>query len=420
MLRMRNDPLSLMEEGARTGADVVGLKFGFIQAYSLYSPEVIHRAMIPGDAVWKGTRGSKLLRRILGPGLLTTEGAVWKDRRHRAQPRFRKEALAGMPMVVQRHADRLVADWAGHPEVDAMAGFSSLALAVVCDVLFGVDPGDDAPVIHQALDDVLNGFLWLMTSPIEGLDRWPLPRSRRHRRAVRALNEVVDRLIARRRAVGPLEGDLLSDWIVEHDRGELTDEDLRAEVVTMLLAGHETTANAMSFTLALLGTHPEEQEKVVRALEAGDTAPLDRAFAEGLRLYPPAWMLARAVSERLDLGPITVDPGTFLFVPIAAIQRDPRFWEEPEAFRPDRHLALGPDQKAAFLPFGVGGRKCIGEHFARAEARIALAAVLRAFRVECDAVPAAHPTVTLRPKGGAVVGISRRERAPSVESLDPR
>lgn len=408
MLRMRNNPLGLMAEGAQYGADVVGLNFGTIPAFVLYSPDVVHRALVPGDTVWKGTRGARLLRRILGPGLLTTEAMVWRDRRKRAQARFRHEALAGMPAAVERHADRLVADWEKTGEVDAMEGFSRLALGVVCEVLFGIDPGEDAARVHSALTEVLQGFLWMMTFPIDGVDRWPLPASRRHRAAVAELHAVVANLVARRRALGPLDGDLLADWIRAADAGDLTAEDLSAEVVTMLLAGHETTANAMSFTLALLATHSEEQAKVVAGLDAGDLAPLERAFNEGLRLYPPAWVLARAASDDVNLGVTTVAKGSFLFVPISAIHRDPRWWANPEAFMPDRHLALSPASKAAFLPFGVGPRRCIGEHFARTEARIALAAVLRKFKVEADRVPDAHPTVTLRPRGPITIRLRPR------------
>jgi cytochrome P450 len=413
LLRMRADPLGLMAEGARYGADVVRLSFGTIPAYVLYAPDVVHHAMVPGDTVWKGTRGSKLLRRILGPGLLTTEALVWRDRRRRAQARFRHEALAGMPAATQRHADRLVADWQGTlqngaGEVDAMAGLSRLALSVVCEVLFGIDPGEDAARVHDALDEVLSGFLWMMTFPVEGVDRWPLPASLRHRAAVRDLHAVVERLVARRRALGPLEGDLLADWIRAADEGALSPEDLRAEVVTMLLAGHETTANAMSFTLALLATHPEEQAKVAAGLAVDDLVPLQNAFNEGLRLYPPAWVLARAVSADLDLGGTVAKPGSFLFVPIAAIHRDPRWWTDPDTFRPDRHLALSPAARAAFLPFGVGPRRCIGEHFARTEARIALATVLRAFDITADAVPDANPTVTLRPRGPVTLRLRAR------------
>ncbi len=415
LLRMRNDPLALMRDGAKHGADVVQLDFGFTPAFVLYSPDAVHRALVPGDAVWKGTRGAKLMRRVLGPGLLTTEGVAWKARRKRAQPRFRSEALKSMPGIVQRHSDQLVERWLADPAhagvgVDAMAGFSRLALAVVCDVLFGVDPGEDAAVVHQALEQVLSGFLRLMTSPIEGLDQWPLPASRRHRAAVAALDAVVARLIVRRRAAGPLEGDLLADWIVAADAGEMSVEDLHAEVVTMLLAGHETTANAMTFTLALLGSHPAELAAVQAGLDVGDTGPLDRAFAEGLRLYPPAWVMARATSEPLDLGPVTAPAGAFLFIPIAAIQRDPRWWRDADAFVPGRFLDLDPASKAAYMPFGLGPRKCIGEHFARAEARIALATVLRQFDVQA-VVPAANPSITLRPLGAVPVRLTPRASA---------
>lgn len=405
LLRMRGDPLALMAEGAALGADVVQLSFGFTPAFVLYDPAVAQRALVPGDAVWKGSRGGRLLRRILGPGLLTSEGLVWRDRRRRAQARFRHEALQVLPGVVARQAATMVEEWRHAAVVDAMPACSRLALAVVCEALFGVDPGEDAAAIHAALDEVLAGFLWIMTFPIEGVDQWPLPAARRHREAVRELDAIVGRLIARRRAAGPLEGDLLADWILAADAGELTVEDLHAEVVTMLLAGHETTANTMAFTLALLATHPGEQEEVAAALfgEAGeDVAPLERAIQEGLRLYPPAWAIARATTEPVELGggaaggPVA-PVGSYLFVPIAAIHRDPRWWSDPDDFRPDRHLT--PAARGTFVPFGVGPRRCIGEHFARTEARIVLAAVLRAFVVEADALPGTFPSVTLRPDG---------------------
>lgn len=413
LLRMRRDPMGLMREGASLGADVVRLSFGTIPAFVLYSPEVVHRVLVPGENVWKGTRGAKLLSRVLGPGLLTTEGVVWRERRRLAQPRFRHEALAGMPAAVQRYADRMVGEWRGAPEVDAMPALSRLALSVVCEVMFGVDPGEDAAKVHSALDEVLSGFLRIMTFPIEGIETWPLPASRRHQAAVRALDEVVGHLIERRRAAGPLEGDLLADWILAADAGRLTTEDLHAEVVTMLLAGHETTANAMSFTLALLATHPEEQRKVVAGLGPApgvkeDLGPLERAFNEALRLYPPAWVLSRATTAPVDLGPAVAPMGSFLFIPIAAIHRDPRWWSDPDTFRPDRHLALDAAAKAAFLPFGMGPRRCVGEHFARTEARVALATVLRVFEIDADEVPAANPSVTLRPRGAVTLRLRLR------------
>lgn len=408
LLRMRDDPLALMDDGMRLGADVVALRFGFVPAYVLYSPELVHRALVPGDTVWKGTRGARLMRRFLGPGLLTTEGAAWKERRKLAQPRFRREALEGMPAAVTRHAHRMLDRWDGSAEVDVAPALSELALGVVCEVMFGLDPGDDAAIVHEALTEVLGGFLRMMTLPLPGMETWPLPSARRHQHAVAALDAVVDRLIARRRAQPPVDGDLLADWLQAADRGELGPDDLRAEVITMLLAGHETTANAMAFALAFLGRHRDEQGRVRSALDAGDSGPLDRAFAETLRLRPPAWVMARATTAPMDLGVVTAKAGSFLFVPIAAIQRDPRWWVEPDQFLPDRHLSLSPAAKAAYLPFGLGGRKCIGEHFARAEARIVLGETLRRFELHCDAVPGGDASVTLRPRGPVQVRLRPR------------
>jgi cytochrome P450 len=406
--RFRDDPIGMFAAGAALGHPVLRLRAGPIRAFAIYDPEAIHQLLVaPSEVTWKGTRGARLLRRVLGEGLLTAEGAVWKDRRRRAQPHFRRESLAALPGIVTRHTNALIESWkATSGPVDAAHAMNGLALAVVCDSLFGgeLDPADAARV-SRALEDVLDGFLWMTTFPIEGVDRWPLPSARRHRAAVAALGAVVDGVVARRRASGDLGKDLLGDWLVAADRGELTADDVRSEAVTLLLAGHETTANVMAWTIGLLGQHPEERARVRAGLAAGDTGPLDRAIQESMRLYPPAWIVARATKAPLDLGPATLPAGSFAFAPISAVQRDPKVFADPDAFAPNRWLAPDAAMKKAWMPFGAGQRKCIGEHFARMGARVALAGLYGALDLPGVAGKPlrAKASVTLRPADGVWV-----------------
>ncbi len=401
--RMRTDPIGMFSEARDMGADVVRLRAGPINAYALYSPDAVQRVLVAGaETTAKGTRGSRLLRRVLGEGLLTSEGDAWKARRRRSQPHFRRDAFADLPAVVERHTIAQTDGWNGTTEVSAVTG--RRARGVGCEVLVGAPLDDrDAHEVGEALERILAGFLWMITFPIEGVDRWPLPASRRHRAAVDALGGVVDRLVARERArPGGPAGGLLRDWIAATDRGEMSAPDLRSEVVTMLLAGHETTAHAMAWTLGLLAQHPEIQESIRRDLANGDLASLDRAVAESLRLYPPAWIVARTCHDAMDLGSVTVPAGAFLFMPIAAWHRNPRLWVDADAFVPDRWIALDPSAKAVYMPFGAGQRKCIGEHFARTEARVALGAMLRRYRFAPVAgrPMRAEASVTLRPAAG--------------------
>jgi cytochrome P450 len=212
------------------------------------------------------------------------------------------------------------------------------------------------------------------------------------------LQGVADRIVTRRRA-GDAQDDVLGAWIAARDRGELGDDDVRAEVITLLLAGHETTANAVAWTLGLLARHPAALAAVTDDAKAQGHEVVDAAISEGLRLYPPAWTVARAVTEPFELGGATIPAGSYAFVPIAAVHRDPAWWPDPDTFRLDRWAAT--PERGTFLPFGVGGRRCIGEHFARLEAREVIAAALRRAEIIAEGpLPEVEPTVTLRPRGG--------------------
>jgi cytochrome P450 len=407
MWAFRQDPLPMFRRCQALG-DVVRLPFMGLDMYAVMSPDAAQKLLSGSPStVFKGTRGARLLRRTLGPGLLTTDGAVWVARRKAAQPHFRKEAMGTWVAAVRKHAEALVEDWLKTPgPVDVVGTANRTALRIVCEAMLGTELGEDDEIVARSLDTVLSGFLWMTTFPLEGVDRWPLPSSIRHRRAVAALNGVVDRIVARRRA-SPAVDDVLGAWIEARDRGELDDDDLRAEVLTLLLAGHETTANAIAWTLALLARDPVACASVTDDVIHGHTTLADAAISEGMRLYPPAWVVARAVSEDFDLGTAILPAGAYAFVPIATLHRDPRFWPDPDAFRLDRWTR--PPAKGTYLPFGGGPRRCIGEHFARLEAREIIAAVLRRATIEADGpLPEPEPTVTLRPRGGLRLRVTAR------------
>jgi cytochrome P450 len=410
LFAFQRDPMPMFVR-ARASGDVVKLPMLWRDVYAVMSPDAAQKLLLGNpELVYKGTRGARLLGRTLGPGLLTTDGAVWVARRKAAQPHFRKEAMETWTAVVRKHAEALVDTWlATDGPVDVIATANRTALRIVCEAMLGVSLDDDDAIVARSLDTVLQGFLWMTTFPIDGIDRWPLPASIRHRRAVGALRGVVDRIVAKRRA-GDAKDDVLGAWIAARDRGELDDDDLRAEVLTLLLAGHETTANAVAWTLGLLAREPETLAKVAADVDSGSTKLADAAISEGMRLYPPAWIVARAVREPFDLGPATIPAGAYAFVPIAAIHRDPRYWTEPDAFRLERWEKA--PVKGAYLPFGGGPRRCIGEHFARLEAREILAAVLRRATLTADGpLPRSVPTVTLRPDGGMWVRVKPRPTA---------
>ncbi|MCB9665353.1 MAG: cytochrome P450 [Alphaproteobacteria bacterium] len=407
MRRFRREPVAMFER-ARALGPVVQLPIRQHPVFVLTAPEPAHHLLhAPLEQIDKLTRGGRLLLRTLGPSLLTTEADPWRQRRRTAQPHFRRGAMDTWTGVVRREAERLVDRWlAADGPVDVVATTNQAALRIVAEAMLGSRLGTDDEVVGRDLDTVLELFIRFTTFPIDGIDRWPLPQARRYRAAIASLRRIADRLVLQRRQ-GDARDDVLGTWIAARDAGELDDDDLRAEVLTLLLAGHETTANAVAWTLGLLAQDPDALDAVTHAARAGDTALVDAAVAEGLRLYPPAWVVSRTTHAPLDLGATTLPAGAYAFVGIAAIHRHPDLWEEPDAFRLDRWTQQPP--KDAWLPFGGGPRRCIGEHFARLEAREILAATLRRARVEpVGPLPPPQASVTLRPKGGMWVRVRGR------------
>lgn len=431
VLRFRSDPLGLFTEGRELG-DVVRMRVGFFHINAVYSADAAARILIERQPNYvKQTRGYQQLRRILGQGLLTAEGAHWKRQRRIAQPAFNHRRVAAFADSMERATLDLADRWAlqAGQIVDVAEAMNRLTLRIAGETLFSLDISGESDEVGTALSDMLGGFIPTITNPL--LTWFPSPARTRMRRGKDTLDRVVREIIARRRAQDPRgenTDDLLGMFMAARDEdGQgMSDEQLRDEVLTMLLAGHETTANALAWTFWHLANAPEATQKLHEELDALSGPLLEsyprltwtgQVLDESMRLTPPAWVESRMAVEADVIDGFHIPAGSFVFIPQFAIHRSPKYWHEPLRFDPTRfgpgpHTCPdgSPRPKQAFLPFGDGQRKCIGEHFAKMEARIVLSTLARRFRLE--ALPGQtvgmEPTVTLRPRDGLPLRVVAR------------
>jgi cytochrome P450 len=417
---MRRDPLGFLARAAPLG-DVVRLRFGR-SVFLLNHPDHAMRVLHENHTNYRKNFFYDRMKPLVGEGLLTSEGDDWKRKRRLAQPAFHRERLAGFLGIMSRHTSAMLDRWApaaarGEP-LDVAAELMGLTLTVVGHALFGQDMLGGADQTGRALTTALRitnqRFFALMVAP-----PWvPTPRNVRFSAAMRVLGDLVDGIIASRRAGSPRD-DLLGMFMEARDAdggGGLTDAELRDEVMTMVLAGHETTANALTWAFHLLGGAPEveralhqESSGVLQGREValGDLPCLDlasRIHQEAMRLFPPAWIFGREAIAPDRFGAHSVPAGAAVSISPYLLHRDPRFWEVPERFDPDRFLPaqVARRHRYAYLPFAAGPRMCIGNAFAMMEMQIVLALVSSRYRlapvperpVELD------PSVTLRPRRG--------------------
>lgn len=419
------DPLGFLERAAREHGDASRFHLPGQHIYLFNHPDAIEQVLVTQRDRLIKDKLTRELSLLLGNGLLVSEGAFWRKQRMLAQPAFHRERIAAYGEVMAGYAERMVAKWSDGETRDVHDDFMHLTLDIVATTLFGTAVGDVAGRIGAALDVLMERYSGAGTLVPVAL---PTPGNLRARRAIAELDAIVYAVIAERRRRGD-EGDLLSMMIAATagDDGAMTDEQLRDEAMTMVLAGHETTALTLGFTMDLLARHPE----VARELEAeidrvlGDRpacaadlpklAFADAVVRESMRLFPPAWALGREAIAPCEVGGFTVPIGTQLWVAPWIVHRDARWFPEPLAFRPAR-WANGFAKtlpRHAYFPFGGGPRICIGNAFAMMEAVLVLVTVARRFRVRATSARplALVPSVTLRPKNGVRLVVHRRAAA---------
>ena len=420
------DPLAFFTNLARTYGDVAYYRLAAERIFLVSDPALIRDILVTHNQNFVKGRGLERTKILFGEGLLTSEGAAHLRQRRLIQPMFHRERIAGYGRTMVAEAERVRAEWTDGAILDVEHDMMRLTLAIVGTTLFDTDI--DADAIGIAMHDVVESF-WLFMLPFARvLDRLPLPGFRRSRLAREALDAFIYRLIADRRASGRDHGDLLSMLIAAQDdetRGPMSDTQVRDEAMTLFLAGHETTANALTWTWYLLSTAPDVEsrlhEELDRVLQGrlptmGDIGALrfvEKVVTESMRLYPPAWIIGRRALQAYPIAGYVAPPRTLLLMSPFIVHRDARVYPEPERFNPDRWT---PEFKAslprfAYFPFGGGPRQCIGESFAWMELVLVVATIAQRWRLQLvpgqPVVP--KPLVTLRTKYGLRMTAHARE-----------
>ena len=411
------------------GARTAPLRMGPERVLLLDDPSQIWELLTAQARRTGKGRGLVRAKLLLGEGLLTSEGDVHRRHRRALQPAFHPRRISGYRTDFAGAAQRTAERWTNGGDVDLVPEMSAMTLDGAATAMFGADLRESAPQIARALADLLDGFRLAMAPGGPRLLRSRLPIVARVRSAKAELDRVVDDLLREARAGSTTPGPVLGLLAAQPD---LTDEQVRDQVMTLLLAGHETTAMALTWALAAIDRAPDvradleaEWDASRHHRSAGDRSevlPITLAvLAESLRLWPPSWLFSRRVLEPLALGAREVPTGTMCLVSPYLLHRDPRWWADPEQFWPHRWLRqeLGrshrfdpklPGQpRGAYLPFGAGPRMCIGEQFAWTEAATMLAEIGRDWRVRVTRAPRpGASSMTLRPGGPVWATTSRR------------
>lgn len=427
---MRRDILGFFVNCSQRHGDVVSLRVGPWDALLLSDPHDIEQVLVKQHKRFGKYRFFwRQLSAGLGNGLLTSEGELWARQRRLSAPAFSAERLHAYSGTIVDNAAGMLEGWSDGEERNVHADMMGLALRIAAKTLFGTDVEQDVAKISHALDLVMPEITRRLVRPVLIPDAVPLPGHIRYLRGVGIIERLVGRIIAERRARQDHTGDLIS--MLLHARDEdgqpMSDRQLRDEVVTNLLAGHETTALALSWTIYLLGSHPQidaelaaEIDTVVgdRPVTIDDLPSLpftEKVLKESMRLYPPAWTIGRQALEDCVIGGHRVPKGTGLYMSQWVVHRDRRYYEHPTSFWPGRWTKELEQTlpRFAYFPFGGGPRICIGNRFATVEAMLILATTVQRFRCRWHGERPIRPipSITLRPEGGVRIRVQSRRPA---------
>jgi cytochrome P450 len=413
----RSDPLGFLTKATRQYGDLVYFKVARQHMYVVNHPDYVREILVSNQGNFIKSRALQRAKILLGEGLLTSEGQHHLRQRRLVQPAFHRERLAGYAAAMSECALRWRERWTAGRALDISTEMPHLTLSVVAKTLFSADVQSEASEIGEAMTSVLQMFRLLLLPFSEYLDKLPLPAIRRFEKARARLDATIYGLIRERRNSGQDTGDLLSMLLLAQDEGdEMSDEQVRDEALTLFLAGHETTANALTWTWYLLSQHPdverrlhEEIDTVLdgRAPELVDVPQLryaEMVLSEALRLYPPAWAIGRMAKDAFSLGGMEIPAKSICILSPYLVQRDARWFPDPEKFDPERWTTEGREARPKFTyyPFGGGARVCIGERFAWMEGVIVMAAIAQRWRLRLEPGQQVQPLplITLRVKNG--------------------
>jgi cytochrome P450 len=410
------DPLDFMTQTAREFGDVVPLRFGPVRAVLLTNPAAIEAVLIGQQRSFRKAAGVRRLRTLLGNGLVLSEGDFWLKQRRMMQPAFHRAAVARYGEVMVRRTEAMLDRWQPGAKIDTVDELRALTLEIAVEALFGTQiDEDEIPLLRSALATADAQLQTRVSSLLMYVPDWvPTPGNRRMNAAIARLDGVVGRIISARRERPNGGSDLLSLLMVASDEGaRMSDRQLRDEVLTLLVAGHETTALTLAWVLYLIARDPDVDEilraEVSTVLEGRPPLVEDiqnLRFAqyvvwETTRLFPAGYVTAREALHDVEVEGYPIRRGTIVIMPQWVMHRDPRYFDDPDAFRPQRWADGLIDRlpRGAYFPFGMGPRQCIGAAFAMQEAVLVLAAICQRFRLESVSSEKIGPipTVALQP-----------------------
>jgi cytochrome P450 len=428
MRDFNRDSLGFIDRAQRDYGDIVWTRFLYVPALFLYHPNEIEYVLATNAKNFRKamTLRSNFFHRLVGNGLLTSEGEEWKRQRRLTSPAFHRHRIASYGDTMVNYTQRLMSTWKDGEARDMHRDMMRLTLEIVVSCLFSADVTHDVDHVGETLKELVKPFAAQATLKWILNNRLPTPQHLQFSRLVKKIDDVIYRIINERRASEKDEGDLLSMLLKarDEDGSQMTDQQLRDEVMTLFLAGHETTALTLSWTWYLLGITPEAERKFHAELDEviGDRLPTfddlprlkytEQIARESMRLYPPAYGLGREAINDCEIAGYQVPAGTQVFMFQWSTQRDPRFFDDPSAFKPDRWTEAFEAQlpKYAYFPFGGGPRACVGASFAMMEIVLVLATIGQRFRLAL--VPGhsveTYPAMSLRPKDGVEVIIKNR------------
>jgi cytochrome P450 len=427
---LRRERLSFLERCEREYGDIVALRFGptplriMINGSDLLEQVMVkqHQSFAKNSLFWRHVEA------LFGQGLLTSHGPLWQRQRKLSAPAFAGQRLLGYAPTMLGAVERMLEGWHDGEVHDVYPEAMVMTLRVASKTLFNAEVDSDVSAMEEAMDLLYEEIGNRFARPYKIPDWLPLRGNVKYRRGIAHVEGLVRKIIAERRAGATADqGDFLSMLMAARDENgqPMSDKQLRDEAVTLLLAGHETTALALTWTLMLLSRHPEMQERLVAEINGvvepgarpttADTERmplLEAVIMESMRLYPPVWVIGREAVEDVVIGDYPIAKGSQIMICAWVAHRSPRYWEAPTEFRPDRWAGnfRRTLPRFAYFPFGGGPRVCIGQRFAMMEQALVLSTILPRFRVHAvdEALPELIPSITLRPRGPVRVRLEAR------------
>ncbi len=427
LIELGKDPLGFFTR-CRDYGDLVPLRLGLTLSCLLTHPDYIEQILKDRETFIK-SRGFRVLKTLLGEGLLTAEGESWFWQRRLAQPMFHQKRIDNYGSIMIEYTHRMLQTWRDGETHDIHADMMRLTLQIVMKCIFNadVDTGE-AKVIANALDVAMNWFESKRRQNFLVWEWFPRPENIKYHQAIAQMDEAIYQLIGSRRQQTEQTEDLLSMLIEARDEEtgrQMDDKLLRDEVATLMLAGHETTANALSWTLMLLAQYPEVRQKLEAELkqvlqgrlptveDIGKLHYTSQVVKESMRLYPPVAIFGREAARDCTIGDYDIPQGTVVTISQWVMHRHPRYFENPGVFQPERWTEAFEKElpRGVYIPFGDGPRVCIGKGFAQMEAVLLLAAIAQRFELDLEPgfaiVP--QPSITLRPEQGIKVRLRQIE-----------